>query len=66
MTPTYWVTTSVTTTYSLKIEADSETHAEEIAEMTDLDEWHEDSPPIQSNFYDIEEMIESEITNEPT
>ncbi len=62
----YWVTTSVTTTYSLRVEADSETHAEEIAEMTDLDEWHEDNPPIQANFYDIEEVTESEITNEPT
>ena len=55
MTPTYWVTTDTTTFYSLKIEADSETHAEEIAESTPLEDWHEDNTE-GSGFYEIEEI----------
>ena len=55
MTPTYWVTTDTTTFYSLKVEADSETHAEEIAEMTPLEDWHEDNTE-GSHFYEVEEI----------
>jgi len=55
VTPTYWVTTDTTTFYSLKVEADSETHAEEIAEMTPLENWHEDNTE-GSGFYEIEEI----------
>ena len=55
MTPSYWVTTDTTTFYSLKIEADSETHAEEIAQNIPLEDWHEDNTE-GSGFYDIEEV----------
>jgi hypothetical protein len=50
-----------TTVYSLKIEADSETHAEEIADETPIEDWHTDFH--DEGLYEIEEM-ESDSTTE--
>ena len=55
MSPTFIVTTDTTTFYSLQVEADSETHAEEIAEMTPLEDWNENNTE-GSGFYDVEEV----------
>ena len=61
MTSKYWVTMKATTVYSLKIEADSETHAEEIADETPIEDWHTDFH--DEGLYEIEEM-ESDSTTE--
>lgn len=42
MTPKYWVTMEKTISYSLTIEADSETQAEQIADETPIEDWHEE------------------------
>lgn len=57
MTPTYWVTMEAKTTYSLKVEADSETHAEEIADETPIENWHTDNH--NEGFYEIEEVTDN-------